>query len=380
MNKNKKNGEASSRVCLISAKAERRDPHGMLHRMVNLYDESGGNDLISEGDLVAIKLSFSEWGNTACLRPQFVRQVVDCVKKAGGKPFLTDTNTLYRNGRANAVDHINTAIKNGFGYDAIGAPIIIADGLTGRSFARVPTGTNHVMEPRIGREVYHADALISLTHIHGHIGTGFAGTFKNIGMGFGCRAGKQEMHEQKEPPSCDPGRCVSCGDCVEDCPVDAIALSDECAKIDADLCVRCGECTVICPEEAIAIRWGNEPGMMQRRMVDYAAAVLKNKREKSLFFTFILDVCPDCLCLDSNRLPVIPDVGILASRDPVAVDQATLDLINQQTAIQGAAAEKARKPGQDKFKAIYPEHDSEICMVYANEIGLGSCSYTVVEV
>lgn len=352
----------SSKVYFVSAQAERHSPRGMLHRMDPLF-EAVGAGFIEPGDLVAVKLSFSEWGNTACLRPQFVRQVVDGVKRAGGKPFLTDANTLYSGGRSNAVDHINTAIKNGFGYDAIGAPIIIADGLTGRSSKRVATGTEHVKEPRIGAEVFHSDTLISLAHIHGHMGTGFAGTFKNVGMGLGCRAGKQEMHSQEEPPSCDGKKCVLCGDCVQDCPVDAITLSSKNAVIDEPLCIRCGECTTICPEGAIAIRWGDEPGMMQRRMVDYTKAVLMKK--KALFYAFLFDICPDCLCNDFNKPAIVPDIGILASRDPVAVEQAAFDMTSVEV---------------DEFRKIYPEHDSEICMAYGEEIGLGSRKYSIVEI
>lgn len=368
-----------SEVFFISAEAERRNPRGLLHRMASLFDGAGGREIVSPGDLVAIKLSFSEWGNTAFLRPPFVRQVVDRVKEAGGKPFLTDANTLYRGGRANAVDHINTAVKNGFGYDAIGAPIIIADGLKGKSSVRVHTGGKYAPEPRIAAEVHHADAFISLAHVHGHMGTGFAGTFKNIGMGLGCRAGKQEMHSQKEPPSTDAERCVLCGDCVAACPEEAIALGEECAEIDGALCSRCGECTTVCPEEAIAIRWGDEPGMMQRRMVDYAVAVLRTKPGKALFFTFLLDVCPDCLCADFNRPAIVPDFGILASRDPVAVDQASLDLVTKQASISKRGMDSANS-GQDKFAAIYPAHDSGICMAYAEEIGLGTRKYTLLEV
>jgi len=350
----------------------------LLNKMQKLFELTGGFDVISKGDLVAIKLSFSEWGNTACLRPQFVRQVVDSVKEAGGKPFLTDCNTLYRVGRFNAVDHINTAIKNGYGYDAIGAPIIIADGLKGRTSVSVETGGAYSPSPRIGAEAYHADAFICLTHIHGHIASGFAGTFKNIGMGFGCRSGKQEMHSQKEAPTCSAQKCVLCGRCAEDCPEDAISLGESCVVIDNTRCTKCGECTVICPEEAIAIRWGDEPGMMQRRIVDYANAVLKNKEKKALFFTFLLDICPDCLCADFNRLSIAPDVGVLASKDPVAVDQASLDLIKEQDAIKGSAAQGA--DNKDKFSKIYPDHDPEICMAYASEIGMGSQKYSIVEV
>jgi len=358
---------------------ENGKPRSLIKDLPKLAAAAGLPEAIAENDLVAVKLSFSEWGNAAHLRPQFVRQIVDYVKESGGKPYLTDANTLYRSGRSNAVDHINTAVKNGFGYDTIGAPIIIADGLRGNSFVRVPVGNKYVAEPRVGAEAYRADAFISLAHIHGHDGTGYAGTFKNIGMGLGCRAGKQEMHDQKDAPKVDPKKCILCGTCAEVCPVDAYTLGNECAVVDETKCIRCGECVTVCPTEAIGYRWGDEPGMMQRRIVDYVCAVLNNKLDKSLFFTFLLDVCPDCLCCGHNRPSIVSDIGVLASRDPVAVEQASFDLIRQQPAIQGAAAEKAAKPGTDKFRAIYPRQDSEVCMVYAEEIGLGSREYELIE-
>jgi uncharacterized Fe-S center protein len=339
---------------------ENGKPRSLIKDLPKLAAAAGLPETIADPDLVAIKLSFSEWGNAAHLRPQFVRQIVDCVKETGGKPYLTDANTLYRGGRSNAVDHINTAIKNGFGYDTIGAPIIIADGLRGNSFVSIPIGNKYVAEPRVGAEAYRADAFISLAHVHGHDGTGYAGTFKNIGMGLGCRAGKQEIHDQKEAPKVDPKKCTLCGTCVEVCPVDAYTLGDECAVVNESTCIRCGECAAACPTEAIGYRWGDEPGMVQRRMVDYVCAV-------------------HCLCWGQNRPPIVPDIGVLASRDPVAVEQASFDLVNRQHAIQGAAAEKAAKPGKDKFRAIYPKQDGEVCMVYAEQIGLGSRQYELVE-
>ncbi|HRU05276.1 MAG TPA: DUF362 domain-containing protein [Candidatus Brocadiia bacterium] len=367
----------ASEVFFASAEIS-RTRKDLLAQTRKLFDEAGGKDLFAKGDLTAIKLSFSEVGNTAYLRPPLVREVVRKVKARGAKPFLTDANTLYAGGRANAVDHLETAILNGFSYAVVEAPLIIADGLRGKSYVSVPIDGKRLKAARIGAEVAHADALISLAHAHGHLATGMAATFKNIGMGLGCRAGKQEMHSQKDPPKVDPEKCEGDAVCVRYCPVNAIRMSKGKAVIDGRKCIRCGECTVTCPRRAISIRWGDEPGALQERIVEYTAAALKGKKDKSLFFAYLLDVTPGCLCGVSDP-PIIQDIGVLCSRDPVAIEQATFDLVRQGQGLASCDWGKGG-PGEDKFRALYPEHDSELTMRYAEEMGLGTRKYTLTEV
>jgi uncharacterized Fe-S center protein len=349
----------------------------MVSQVGNLFEAAGGGETISEGDLVAIKLSFSEVGNTACLRAPLVRPVVRKVKDSGGTPFLTDANTLYVGGRSNSVDHVETAIKNGFAYAVVEAPVIIADGLRGKSYVDVRIDQKNCKTARIGAEAYHADALISLAHVHCHGGTGLAATFKNIGMGLGSRSGKQAMHSQREPPSVDKNKCVGDAECVRYCPVNAIRLERGKARIDRETCIRCGECTVTCPHGAIAIRWGDEPGLLQERIVEYTAAVLKNKKGKCLFYAFLLDVVPDCLCISRSDRPFVPNVGILASRDPVALEQASFDTVNAQPGLEASRLTDAHAKGADKFRSLYPGIDSELTMAYAEKIGLGSRKYEI---
>jgi hypothetical protein len=369
----------ASEVFLASAQVSktRKD---LVSQVANLFDAAGGQDIIGQGDLVAIKLSFSEIGNTAYLRPPLVRSVVHKAKQCGGKPFLTDANTLYAGVRSNSVDHLETAIKNGFSYSVVEAPIIIADGLRGKSYVEVETGQENCKTAKIGAEAYHADALIALAHVHCHGGTGLAATFKNMGMGLGSRAGKQAMHSQKDPPRVDEGKCVGDGECVRYCPVNAVELIGGKAVIDGDTCIRCGECTVTCPHGAIAIRWGDEPGLLQKRIVEYTLAVLKNKERKCLFYAFLLDMIPGCLCQSQSERPFVQDIGILASRDPVALEQATFDMVNAQEGIKDSALPSAHDRGADKFRALVPAIDSEITMMYAEQIGLGTRRYKIVEI
>ena len=363
----------------FASAAVSRTRKNLLMQVRNLFDAAGGKKAIGEKDLTAIKLSFSEVGNTAYIRPPLVREVVRKVKECGGKPFLTDANTLYAGGRANSVDHLQTAILNGFSYAVVEAPLIIADGIKGKSYVLVRIDQKNCKTARIGAEVYYADAFIGLAHVHGHGGTGLAATFKNIGMGLGSRAGKQEMHSQKEPPTVDKKRCVGCGECVRYCPVRAIRLVKGKAAIDGDKCIRCGECTVTCPHGAIAIRWGDKPGLMQERIVEYTYAILKNKRKKCLFYALLLDVTPGCLCGPSER-PIIPDVGILCSRDPVALEQASFDMVNAQQGIKASDLPSGHRKGADKYKALYPQQDSEHLIRYAERLGLGSRKYRIKEI
>ena len=368
----------ASDVFFASAEVK-RTRKSLAEQMAALFDAAGGAKLFKDGDLTAIKLSFSEVGNTAYIRPPLVREVVRKVKECGAKPFLTDANTLYTGGRSNAVNHLVTAILNGFSYSVVEAPVIIADGLKGGSYVEVRIDQEHCRTAKIGSEVYHADGFISLAHVHGHGMTGMAATFKNIGMGLGSRAGKQIMHSMTDPPKVDKKKCVGCAECVADCPVNAIELVRKKAEIDGDTCIRCGECTVVCAQSAIAIRWQDAPRFIQKRIVEYTYAVLQDKRGKCLFYALMLDVIPGCLCDGRNERPIIQDVGILASRDPVALEQATFNMVKAQKGIQASILPGGHRKGADKYKALYPEIDTELTMRYAEEIGLGTRRYNIKE-
>ena len=323
-----------------------------------------------------MKLHFGEQGNTAHIRPQFLRQVVARIKQTGGRPFLTDANTLYVGSRANAVDHLETALANGFAYATVDAPVIIADGLKGRDYVNVPIGLKHFKDAKVASAAYHADALIAMTHFKGHEATGFGGVLKNIGMGLGTRAAKQAMHSDVLP-TVDPDKCVACGRCAEWCPAGAITV-DKMAQINPKKCMGCGECTITCVEGAVEISWKSESSSLQEKIVEYAYAVLKNKKGKAGFITFLLDVSPNCDCWNYNDAPIVPNVGILAGTDPVALDQACIDLVNAQPSLPNSASDLPA--GADKFRGIFPGIDWNYQLAYGEQIGLGSRNYQLIKI
>ena len=226
----------------------------LLAKVKALLDKAGIAKRIKKDAMVAVKLHFGEAGNTAYIRPVFIRQIVDGIKALGGRPFLTDTNTLYVGSRSNSIDHLTTAIQNGFSYAVVGAPLIIADGLRGGNETVVEVNLNRFKKVYLGSEIVRADAIVSVAHFKGHELSGFGGTIKNLGMGCGSRKGKLAQHSTVSPKVARK-KCVGCGDCVAYCAQQAISLSDEKAKIDSKKCVGCGECILVCPNQAIQIQW-----------------------------------------------------------------------------------------------------------------------------
>lgn len=348
-------------------------------KLGRLLDTCGLKQITPRRGLVAIKLHFGETGNTAFVRPVLVKKVVSKVKECGGEPFLTDANTLYAGTRGESVSHIQTAIENGFAYSVVGAPIIIADGLRGGSYARVRVNLEHIKTAYIGQEIVHADALLSIAHFKGHELGGFGGTIKNVGMGCAARRGKLDQHSDLSP-KVKRKKCVGCGDCVAHCSQKAISLKEEKAYINPEKCIGCGECILICPQEAIAVQWSQDIPLFQKRMVEYTVAVLKGKKDRALFMNFLVDISPACDCYAHSDAPIVQDIGVLASTDPVAIDQAAVDLVNAMPGNDRSCLQSGKAPGEDKFRAIYPKIDWSIQLKYGEELGLGTRSYELVTI
>lgn len=360
-----------------------RTEHGndLLTKTERIFEVAGFRELIEKDDLVAVKLSFSEPGNTSYLRPQFARRVINKIKEHEGRPFLTDCNTLYVSRRANGVDHLEAAVENGFTYAVVGAPLIIADGLVGKDFVEIPIKKKHFEFIKVGSAAYHADVIISLAHFRGHEATGFGGTLKNIGMGLGSRSGKQMMHSDMLP-IVDLEKCLACGKCIRWCPAQAISIVTESKKhayVNQDTCIGCGECTVTCPNGALEIGWKQEENVLQEKIVEYAWGILQEKKGKAGFINFLLDISPDCDCASWSDVPIVNDIGILASKDPVALDQASTDLVNHQEGLADSELGKRIPKKQDKFKPIH-NIDWKVQLEYAEQIGLGSRKYKLAEI
>ncbi len=366
-----------SNVFMIDLKATPKE--NLLDKLGRLLETAGLGDIISQRDLTAVKIHFGELGNTAFIRPVFIRKVVDSIKETGAFPFLTDANTLYAGSRSDAPTHLQTAVLNGFAYPVTDAPIIIADGLRGRSEAAITINRKRFKKVFIAAEIVQADSLVSVAHFKGHELSGFGGTVKNLGMGCASRRGKLAQHSTVTPKVAKK-KCIGCGDCVVHCSQSALSVFEERALIDADKCIGCGECILICPQSAIQIRWNQAIPIFLENMVEYTEGVLKGKENKSLFVNFITDVSPACDCYGHNDAPIVRDIGILASKDPIAIDQASVDLVNREPALPDASLVNNRGPGEDKFKGIYPEVDWPIQLNYAEKLKLGTRGYQLIKI
>lgn len=327
----------------------------------------------------AIKIHFGEAGNLAFLRPNFARTVVEEIKKLGGRPFLTDCNTLYTGSRKHALEHLETAYLNGFTPYTTGCHIIIGDGLKGTDDVSVPIpGGELLHEAKIGRAIYDADIIITLNHFKGHELTGFGGAIKNLGMGCGSRAGKMAQHSDGKP-SVNQKRCIGCLACEKVCAHAAPQLESGKMKIDHAKCVGCGRCIGVCPKDAIEPAWGQKAGLIDRKMAEYALAVVQSKPH--FHISLVVDVSPFCDCHAENDAPIVPDIGIFASFDPVALDQACADAVNSRSPNPDTLlSEQATSRHCDYFKAIQPATNWELQLIHAEKIGLGVRAYDLVTI
>jgi len=366
-----------SKVFFIDMRA--RYQENFLKKLENLVNTAGLSETFKERDLVAVKLHFGELGNTAYIRPVFIRRIVAAIKEKGGFPFLTDANTLYAGTRGNSPSHLRTAVENGFAYSVVGAPLIIADGLRGKSEIPVKIDRKNFKKVYIGAEIVHADALISVAHFKCHELSGFGGTIKNLGMGCASRKGKLAQHSTVAP-KVKRKHCVGCGECVDHCSQEAISMAEEKAVIDPERCIGCGECILVCPNEAVAIQWNQDVPVFMEKMVEYTEGVLKDKEGHCLFINFITDVSPACDCVPYNDAPIVRDIGVVASTDPVAIDQASADLVNREAALPGCCLETGTGPGEDKIKAVFPKVDWTLQLDYAERVGLGRREYELVNI
>ena len=359
----------------------RTDVHENLQqKLTRLMKTAGMGDIDFQDKFVAIKLHFGEPGNLAFLRPNWARTVADFVKERGGKPFLTDCNTLYVGGRKNALDHMDSAMLNGFNPMTTGCQIIIADGLKGSDEVEVPVvGGEYVKNAKIGRAVMDADVFISLTHFKGHEEAGFGGCLKNIGMGCGSRAGKMEQHNAGKPHVAEK-HCIGCGQCRKICAHGAPIIENGKAHIDHDKCVGCGRCIAVCPKNAVQINWDETTINLNRKIAEYTKAVVDGR--PCFHISLVIDVSPNCDCRPENDMAIVPNVGMFASFDPVALDMACVDAVNAQTPLRGSAADDAHAKAHvhDHFQRLHPDTNWRSCLEHSEKIGIGTREYELIKI
>ena len=355
----------------------------LLTKLQRLIKTAGIGNIDFTDKYVAIKMHFGEPGNLAFLRPNYAKAIADVVKELGGKPFLTDCNTLYVGGRKNALDHLDSANLNGFNPTTTGCQIIIADGLKGTDEALVPVeGGTYIKEAKIGRAVMDADVFISLNHFKGHEATGFGGALKNIGMGCGSRAGKMEMHSAGKP-HVDQNLCIGCQMCAKICAHDAPEFENKKATINHDKCVGCGRCIGVCPKDAILSASDESNEILNCKIAEYTKAVIDNRPH--FHISLVIDVSPYCDCHGENDAAIVPNVGMFASFDPVALDMACAEAVNAQPVLSnsmlGDCIEEERAcHNHDHFHSNFPETCWETAISHGEKIGIGNSKYKLITV
>lgn len=365
----------SSKVYFASLRS-RTNKTNKISKIQNLFDRAGFHELIHENDLTAIKLHFGERGSDGFINPLFVRQVVDKIKEDAAKPFLTDTNTLYSGSRHNSADHLLTALEHGFDYTVTGAPLIIADGLRGENITEVKISQKHFDTVKLATDLVSADSVLVLSHFKGHEMAGFGGAIKNLAMGGAPAIGKKEQHALKIVVNQE--KCVGCGKCAAVCPEKAVTMSDKKAHVNADKCIGCGECLTVCPVKANGMDWETDLTAFLERMTEYGYGLAKTHEHRIGYMNFLLNITPDCDCVPWSDAPIVPDIGFLASTDPVAIDQASFDLVNKQLGFSNSLLTANYEATQDKFLGLRSQVDGTIQLQYGEEIGLGSRDYELI--
>lgn len=339
-------------------------PEEMAAAAERLWDHMRLDRIISKNALVAIKQHFGEQGGRNFIPPAVTKAVGQRIRRAGGKPFATDSNTLYNGMRANAVDHLEIAREHGFSHEALGFPVIIADGLKGESQVTLKVEGRLLRHVFLAGAGYMADAAVVLTHVTGHLAAGLGAAIKNVAMGLAGRAGKLQQHHAAEPIF-NKGKCTACGLCAKHCPVGAIEV-EETALLDPARCIGCGECYAFCPHGAVSFEWSTTSTDLQRKMAEYCLAFHKEKAGRVVYLNFMTRVTKDCDYIGKDGRP-LPDLGVVGSFDPVAADTAVLDLLSE-------------RHGRDVFAEFWPQCSHRTQLEHGARIGLGATRYDLVRV
>jgi len=339
------------------------DPSRIQKAVLKLFRATEFTERIEKGDLIAVKIHFGEEGNTGHIPPRHAAVVAREIIRARGKPFFTDTNTLYVGRRANAVDHLMLAHEHGFRPEVLGAPVLIADGLVGNAEASIPINGKHFKDVPIARELAFARGLVSLNHFTGHMVTQFGACIKNLGMGGASRAGKLLQHA-KVRPHVNVRKCIACEECLRWCTTGSLSIVEGKALILPSTCIGCGQCLSVCPHHAIQFNWSESADQVQEKMAEHALGVIRAVKGKAIHLTFLTRITAECDCLAKDEPAILPDIGLAASEDPVALDRACLDLVEERL-------------GKSLGNATGREHLPINQLDYAEALGLGSQGYTL---
>ena len=355
----------------------------LLDKMERLVKRAGIANIDFKEQFVAIKIHFGEPGNLAYIRPNYVARMANIIRSLGGKPFLTDCNTLYSGRRANAVDHLKSAMENGFNPISAQCDVIIADGLKGTECREIEINGEYCKAPKIGSAVADADIIISMNHFKGHEQAGFGGALKNLGMGAASVAGKMELHGNSQP-RIDLDKCRGCNICVKHCRHQAIHLNaNRKAEIDYTKCVGCGQCVALCQYEGAVLGSWDTSENLNCKIAEYTKAILLDK--PNFHISFIMNVSPECDCWNHNDAAIVPDLGIAASFDPVALDKACADMVCNAPLLQTNNCLSEKHPhehleGEDKFHMIHPDTNWQSGLIHGEKIGIGTQNYELITV
>jgi len=360
-----------SDVFFISSRVKKSK--GLLEKFSDLLDYLK-LEQIRANENVLIKTHFGEDGNTAFINPMFIRKVADFIRKKSANPFAGDTNTLYSGRRKSGVTHLELAVEHGFSYATINAPLVILDGLKSNHVKDIPVDGKHFKSVQLGGDFFSADSMIVLSHVKGHLAAGMGGSVKNLSMGLGSRTQKQRMHGDIKPQYIK-NKCVFCNRCVNVCPEQAISNSNNNICIDFYKCVGCAECITHCPTQALKILWNETSDNLSEKMAETALGAVNRLKGKLFFFNFLINITPDCDCMSWSDNPVVNDIGILASDDPIAVDMASYDLINNEQKLENSILEK--KQGE-VFSLMHPGINPLRQLEYGESIGLGTRKYNLI--
>ena len=355
----------------------------LLDKMERLVKRAGITNIDFKNQFVAIKIHFGEPGNLAYIRPNYAARMATLLRSLGAKPFLTDCNTLYSGRRSNAVDHLESAMENGFNPISAKCEVIIADGLKGTDYREIEINGEYCKAPKIGAAIVDADIVLTMNHFKGHEQTGFGGALKNLGMGCASVGGKLELHSSSQP-IVDSENCKSCNICVKHCAHDAIHLDgSKIATIDYEKCVGCGQCVALCQYDAAVMGDGDTSERLNYKIAEYSKAVLLDK--PNFHISFIMNVSPECDCWNHNDAAIVPDLGIAASFDPVALDKACADIVINAPILETGnrlsdSPHHDHLEGCDKFHIMHPETNWQAGLEHAEKIGLGTQEYELITV